>query len=275
MRYAVAVLAVFLIGASAFAQEVKKDAAPEATPVKEHNFLLGMNFAEGFYARELQVKSTSTDLSGIAFSGGSFRTDLSLGYGYYGLDPLRFNVRGTFGYDGEILRWKGLDQTQFESDLKSKRTVGFYQGEHGAFGLEGDVEYNLSDVVFEAAAGWRGSSETSKDKNTHAVDRMSYELLEFTGTVGYQVASWLKPYVGLRYTDFGMHFTTNGSHKVFIPPVGPVVDVQDHFDIRLGFKRNLSYVGGIDFGGAGAFSFHLEGWFGDVYGGTLGMEFRF
>lgn len=244
--------------------------------VSDHNVILGLDILNGFYANKLRVKSATPDVTGVDFSGGAARSQLTYGYGYYGLDFLRFRAHGTVGADVKLIRWSGTGATQFEQDGGDSKTIGFYRGIKPVFGVGGDIEGRWETLVFDFAVDWRGSLskvDNTFDSGDH--ESLSYRLLNYTLTVGWQPFAGLKPYVGLRYSSFDMIYRQEVSGVTFNPgPPPSFVSYTHSSEVRLGFQRNLSYVAGLDLGG-GLTAFRIEGWFGDVYGGTLSLTFTF
>jgi hypothetical protein len=279
-----AALLFVLIGSPVWAQSfldrplpVAFDDVKEEPKVSDHNIILGLDILNGFYANSLRVKGSNTDVSGIDFSGGAERTQLTYGYGYYGLDFLRFRVHGTAGVDVKLLKWSGSGATQFEQDGSDKKTVAFYKGLKPVFGVGGDIEGRWETLVLDFAVDWRGSfSKVDDTFNTGDHESLSYRLLDYTFMVGWQPFDGLKPYAGLRYSSFDMIYRQSVSGVTFNPGPPPTFTPFTHSaEVRFDFKRNLSYVAGIDFGGTGLVGFRIEGWFGDVYGGALSLTFAF
>jgi hypothetical protein len=248
----------------------------EEPKVADHNVILGLDILNGFYSKSLRVKSANTDVTGIDFSGGAARTQFTYGYGYYGLDFLRFRVHGTVGADVKLIKWSGTGATQFEQDSSDSKTVGFYKGLKPVFGIGGDIEGRWETLVLDFAVDWRGSvSKVDDTFQTNDHESLSYRLLNYTFTVGWQPFPALKPYVGLRYSSFDMIYRQEVSGFTFNPGPPPgFVSFTHSSEVRLGFQRNLSYVAGLELGG-GLPAFRIEAWLGDVYGGALSLTFTF
>ncbi len=262
------------------AQNLMDGPPADAPVVQEHNLLVGLGVATGFYAKSLTVKSANIDVSGIDFSGAAASPVLSLGYGYYGLDPFRARVRGTVGTNLMSLHWAGTGNTLFEQDSSGKETLIFDHHLGPVFGVGGEVEYRWKDLVVDAGVDWHAASNHLANKfqgnfGFPDEEHLRYGLLNYTLTAGWQATEVVKLYGGLRYSDFEMTYRQTASHVTVSIPPPPALPIftpnTDHAKIDLGFKHNLNYVAGVALG-----VFTLEGWLGSgLYGGTIGFNLSF
>ena len=271
-----AMVAMFLFCAvSAFAQEL----GDEVNPVQVHNGIVRMDYLDGFYVPDLKVKGTNTDIAGMEFSGAAARVGITAGYGFYGLDPVRLRVYGTAGVEPMMLKWDSNGTNQFVDDTgEDSKTLAFTKGLEPSFGVGAEIEYRYGDVMLDVGSYWKSASAKAKKDTFDSQDeeRLSYRLLNVTATLGWQATFWLKPYAGIRYSRLDMTYRHHLTTFEFDPgPPATIVQVERHARIDFELKKNLNYVLGFDFGGAGLTSFRLEGWFGDVYGGMLSLKFEF
>jgi hypothetical protein len=123
-------------------------------------------------------------------------------------------------------------------------------------GFRHSVSQYFNGLPIDVAVGatWQRFSLGDNERGGHLVSAQAW-------TVGFQTSkrfSWLEPYAGVAYDDFGLDLSYNGGTAE--DTIEMSLDSKDHFRATIGLSANVSFAvvqGEYNIGGQDAFAFAL------------------